>query len=40
MIATVDVSQEMARFTLDRGLVNPLDFKQAELESRQSGRNL
>ncbi|QWD89926.1 GspE/PulE family protein [Polynucleobacter sp. MWH-Braz-FAM2G] len=40
MIATVDVSQEMARFTLDRGLVNPLDYKQAELESRQSGRHL
>ena len=40
MIATVDVSQEMARFTLDRGLVNPLDYKQSELESRQSGRHL
>ncbi len=40
MIATVDLSQEMARFTLDRGLVNPVDYKQAEAESRQSGRNL
>lgn len=40
MIATADVSQEMARFTVDRGLANPIDYKQAEHESRQSGRSL
>ena len=40
MTSLLDVSHEMARFTLDRGLVNPVDYRQAELQSRQSGQHL
>lgn len=40
MASLADVSQEMARFTLDRGLVTAANYKVAEQESRQSGKYL
>lgn len=40
MASLLDVANEMARFTLDRGLISPASYKQAELESRSTGRNL
>ena len=40
MTSLADVANEMARFTLDRGLISPASYKQAEIESRSSGRNL
>lgn len=40
MTSLADVANEMARFTLDRGLISPASYKQAEIESRSTGRNL
>ncbi len=40
MASLADVSQEMARFTLDRGLVNLANYKQAEILSRENGRHI
>ena len=40
MASLVDVSQEIARFTLDRGLVNAEKYRLAEQQSRQSGKLL
>uniref|UniRef100_B1XUD5 Uncharacterized protein n=1 Tax=Polynucleobacter necessarius subsp. necessarius (strain STIR1) TaxID=452638 RepID=B1XUD5_POLNS len=36
MIANTDASQEVARFCLDRGLVDLARFKQAETQSKAS----
>lgn len=40
MIANTDASQEVARFCLDRGLVDLVRFKQAETQSKANGRSL
>lgn len=40
MVTLADVSQEIARFTLERGLVNAADYKLAENQSRETGRHL
>lgn len=40
MIATMDNTQEVARFCLDRGLVDLVRFKQAETQSKVSGKPL
>ncbi|OWF65888.1 hypothetical protein B6A14_09020 [Polynucleobacter hirudinilacicola] len=40
MATLVDVSQEMARFSLDRGLVNSANYSLAEQQSRQNGKLL
>jgi type IV pilus assembly protein PilB len=40
MASLAEVSQEIARFTLERGLVNPANYKQAEIQSQDTGRNL
>lgn len=40
MIANLDTSQEVARFCLDRGLVDLVRFKQAETQSKASGKPL
>ncbi len=40
MIANSEASQEVARFCLDRGLVDLVRFKQAETQSKASGKSL
>ncbi len=40
MIATMDYAHEVARFCLDRGLVDLVRFKQAETQSKVSGKPL
>ena len=40
MMTTMDNSQEVARFCLDRGLVDLVRFKQAETQSKVSGKPL
>lgn len=40
MIANIEASQEVARFCLDRGLVDLVRFKQAETQSKASGKSL
>ena len=40
MASLAEVSQEMARFTLDRGLVNSANYGLAEQQSRQNGKPL
>jgi type IV pilus assembly protein PilB len=40
MIVNIEASQEVARFCLDRGLVDLVQFKQAETQSKASGKPL
>lgn len=40
MITNLDTSQEVARFCLDRGLVDLVRFKQTETQSKASGKSL
>ena len=40
MIPNIEASQEVARFCLDRGLVDLVRFKQAETQSKASGKSL
>lgn len=40
MISSTDASQEVARFCLDRGLIDLVHFKQTETQSKASGRSL
>lgn len=40
MLTNLDASQEVARFCLDRGLVDLVRFKQAETQSKASGKAL
>ena len=40
MVSLVDAADEMGRFALDRGLIDPINFKLAETRSRETGMNL
>jgi type IV pilus assembly protein PilB len=40
MVALGDAADEMGRFALDRGLIDPINFKLAENRSRETGINL
>ena len=40
MLTNLDASQEVARFCLDRGLVDLVRFKQAETQSKANGKAL
>lgn len=36
----IEAAEEMARFALDRGLIDPINYKLAETRSRETGANL
>jgi len=40
MVSLVDAAEEIGRFALDRGLIDPINYKLAESSSRESGINL